>query len=141
MLPVTTVLLNGITAAVADISLNDLSRRRDFAHLQAYFRQRGILQAAAAAAVTVMIGAIAVLLASRTLFGFDTPATFIEGLVSLGISFAVGWVMDVLIRRWNVFPKLKVYYETYGAGLWGALSLTVSMVVALLVQAFVLPLL
>lgn len=141
MVPATTVLLNGVTAAIADISLNDLSRRQDFAHLQAYFRKRSILKAALTAAVTVMIGATAVLLASRLLFGFDVPSTVAQGLATLCLSFGVGWAMDVLIRRWDVFPTLATYYRTYGAGLWGALSLTVSMIVALLVQAFVLPVL
>lgn len=135
----TTVLFNGVVGAVADVALNDLSRARDFAHLRAYFRERSICGAAGAASVTVMIGAVAVLAATSWLFGFDTPSTPLEVAATLFACFAIGFGMDVAIARLRVFRGLEAYYEAHGAGVWGGLSLVVSMAVALVVQAYVLP--
>ena len=141
MLAPTTVLFNGITAAVADVALNDLSRRNDFALLRAYFLEHSILQAAAYASLTVMVGAVAVLLVTRAVAGFCVPRTLGQTAVALSASFAVGWAMDVAIKELRVFPLLDAYYARHGAGLWGALSLVVSMAISLAAQAFVLPLL
>jgi hypothetical protein len=139
MLPATTVFFNGVTAAVADVALNDVSRVRDFASLQQYFSRHGIMQAASYAAITVMIGAIAVILTTRGLFGFDVPHTSSELLLALAVCFGVGWGMDVAIAKANVFPDLKQYYARHGSGFWGALSLVVSMAISLAVQRFLLP--
>lgn len=137
----TTVLFNGITAAVADVALNDISRANNFAKLRPYFEHKSILQAAGYAGLTVMVGAAAVLLTTQLLLGYTTPRQWTEVLLTLGVSFGIGVGMDVLIRRFHVFSGLDAYYNTYGAGVWGGASLVVSMAVALAMQAYVLPLL
>ena len=135
----TLVLFNGITGAVADVALNDVSRMTDFAKLRRYFADRSILGAAGAAGLTVMVGAAAVLLTTQLLFGFAVPTDTQQVLVTLGVSFALGCVMDVAIERLRVFPGLDAYYTAHGAGVWGGASLVVSMLVALGAQAYVLP--
>lgn len=140
MHPATTILFNGIAGAVADVALNDLSRATDVAHLRTYFAHRSILGAAAAAAVTVMLGAAAVLLVTHLCFGFAVPRNLVEGGLTLATSFLIGYAMDVAIARLNVFGNdLRVYYKHHGAGGWGGLSLVVSMAVALVMQGLVLP--
>ena len=137
----TTLLFNAVTAAVADVALNDLSRASDFAHLRAYFMRKSILQAAAYAAATVAIGAALVLLGTRTLLGFAVPRGAGELVWTLGASFLVGCAMDVAIARLRVFRGLEGYYRAHGAGLWGGASLVVCMCISLFMQFHVLPLL
>ena len=135
----TTVFLSGITAAVADITLNDLSRSSNFARLRDYFQNKSILQAAGYAALTVAIGSAAVVLATRFVFGFDVPASAKETALLLATSFTFGYGMDVYIQRMHVFVGLEAYYTRYGAGVWGGLSLTVCMAIALCLQFMLLP--
>lgn len=135
----TTVFLSGITAAVADVTLNDLSRSKDFARLRDYFEQKSILQAAGYAALTVVIGSVAVVVATRLLFGFDVPARAEDTALLLATSFVVGYAMDIAIERMHVFSGLEAYYDLYGAGAWGGLSLTVCMAMALALQFLLLP--
>ena len=142
----TALLLNGLTAAVADVALNDLSRHHDLARrlalteLKPYFARHGILQAASYAAITVVLGAAVVLASTRLLFGFDVPTSSARQVAAcLCVSFVVGWLMDVAIFRMRVFPGLDAYYARHGAGFWGAASLVVSMSISLLVQGVVLP--
>lgn len=137
----TLVLFNGITGAVADVALNDLSRSNDVAKLRAYFAQHSILGAAAAAGLTTAVGAVAVLLATELCCGYAVPSGPLQVIGTLGVSFALGWVMDVVIERLRLFAHLEAYYAAYGAGVWGGLSLVVSMSVAMAAQAYVLPLL
>ena len=135
----TTVLFNGITGAVADVVLNDLSRRGDFGRLRPYFERHGIVQAAGYAAVTVMIGAAIVCAATRVVFGFAVPERWPELALTLATCFGVGYAMDVAIARMHVFAGLEAYYARHGAGAWGGASLVVSMGVALAMQLLVLP--
>ena len=141
MAAATTVLFGAVTGAVADVALNDLSRVNDVARLRPYFATRSILGAAGAAAATVAIGVAAVLLATRAAAGFAVPRTAREAAATLGVSFAIGWAMDVAIHRMRVFDGLDAYYAAHGAGAWGGASLVVSVAVALAAQAYVLPLL
>lgn len=135
----TSVLFNGIAAAVADVALNDMSRHSNFAHLRTYFEKRGILHAAAYAAVTVMVGAGAVLVATQLAFGYSIPSSLLEVSLTLAISFAIGYAMDVAIERTKLFRDLETYYRVHGSGTWGGLSLVVTMTLALAAQTYVLP--
>ena len=137
----TAVLFNAVTAAVADVALNDLSRYNDVAHLRSYFAPRSILAASAAAAATVAVGAAAVMLSTHLVAGYAVPRTTGQLAATLLASFAVGWIMDVAIHRLRVFEGLEEYYASHGAGAWGGASLVVSMCVSLAVQAYLLPLL
>lgn len=135
----TLVLFNGVTGAVADVALNDLSRVNDFVKLRPYFARRGILSAAGAAGLTVAIGAATVLVATHFAVGYTVPLRGYEWGITLVASFVVGWFMDVAIRRLRVFADLEAYYAAHGAGLWGGASLAVSMAISLAMQALVLP--
>ncbi len=136
----TLVLFNGVTGAVADVALNDLSRGTDFAKLRRYFERRSVLGAAGAAALTVMVGAIAVLCTTQLLFDYAEPTNLREVGLTIGVSFVIGCAMDVAIQKARVFGNdLEPYYAAHGAGLWGGASLVVSMAVSLAMQAYVLP--
>ena len=137
--PATLVLFNGITGAVADVVLNDMSRATNFAKLQRYFHRRSILGAAGAAALTVSVGAAAVLCITYACLRYSVPATPQQFLCTVGVSFVVGYAMDVAIQKLRVFSDLDAYYAAHGAGAWGGASLVVSMVVSLAAQAYVLP--
>lgn len=135
----TLLLFNGITGAVADVALNDLSRWNNFAKLRPYFASRSISHAAASAALTVLVGAAAVVGATAIAFGYAMPRSAAQVGLTLGVSFVVGVAMDIAIDRLGVFSGLEAYYAAYGAGAWGGLSLVTSMAISLLVQVYVLP--
>lgn len=135
----TLVLFNGVTGAVADVALNDLSRINDVAKLRGYFAQHSILGAAAAAGLTVVVGAAAVLLVTMGGFGYTVPSDAPQLLTTLCVSFVLGCALDVVLEKLRLFAHLEAYYAAHGAGVWGGLSLVVSMGVALAVQAYVLP--
>lgn len=137
----TAVFLNAIVSATADVCLNDLSRHHDFAKLMPYFRTKSIVQAASISAATVGLAACLVLAVQDALFGRPLPTTWQQTLAFASLAFVLGFVLDVLIDKFNIFKDLKQFYRHNGSGFWGGLSLLVSMLLSLLLQRLVLPVL
>jgi H+/Cl- antiporter ClcA len=60
------------------------------------------------------------------------PETHKEIFIYLVISFIVGYIGDILIYKWDIFPRLKTYYRVVGRGLWGAIAIVFSVFMSLI---------
>ena len=137
----TGILFNGITGAVADIALNDLSKMNNFANLRPYFEDKYITQAALYAGTTTLIGSIVVFIMTTVTFGYTIPTNLVQTIFTLCVAFMIGYGLDVFIHKKKMFKGLDEYYKEHGSGFWGAVSLVVCMAISLFMQRLILPLL
>ena len=91
------------------------------------------MKAALYAGITVLLIVSFITTLFKFLYGKSLPSTKREYLVFLLITFACGFVSDIIINRCNVFPLLKDYYNELGEGLWGGLAILFSVVVSLMI--------
>lgn len=125
--------VGGFVAGFSDILLNDLSRFKEsgkiITSLRPYFNDKPILICALYALITIMVAMIIVSTIFRIMFGTFYPKGFIELFVYILIAYPLGYVMDKMIERFNIFGKtLKPYYKEAGSGHWGALALIVAII-------------
>lgn len=45
------------------------------------------------------------------------------------LAILIGYVLDVLIEKMSIYPHLKPYYEKFGSGFWGSLTLLFVVVI------------
>ena len=123
--------LNFCVAFASDIVLNDLSTHFNIIKtLQPYFQNESILKCALDAGITVSVGIIITIFFSYFLFGFLTPNTFVQLIYFCIIGFLIGYILDILIYKFNVFDnRLNAYYKEFGAGLWGAIAFLFSIII------------
>ena len=146
----TFIFVNFIVSAVSDIVLNDLAHSSRFANkpgsiigsLRPYFDNRTILGSAAFAGITVVSALIALMLMLRAIGISPVLSSWRAAPMYLAIAYAVGYVWDVAIDRWNLFgDDLKEYYNLAGAGKWGAIAFVFSIVISFILQKYFIPLL
>jgi hypothetical protein len=127
------LVLNGIIAFFSDIILNILSHY-DIGNINTllpYFKNKSTFKAALYATITVIIIVIIIMNIFKILYGKTLPENNIETIKYLILTFIVGYIADVLIHKLNIFPKLDLYYKTFGSGLWGGLAICFSVIISL----------
>lgn len=133
------LLINFIIGFVSDIILNHLSNY-DFINLNTlkpYFDNKSIIEAAIYAGITVYLIVLIIVLIFKLIYKRYLPENKNEYLVFLLITFILGFIGDYIIYWIDIFPKLKLYYETVCIGLWGGLAILFSVIVSLLIKHIV----
>ena len=137
------LLLNAKIAFLSDIILNILSTRNigflekysfmnSLKTLKPYFVNKSMFQAAFYALITVIIIVGIIMKIFQIFYDKYLPETHKEIFIYLVLSFIVGYVSDILIYKWNIFPRLQKYYRVVGRGLWGAIAIVFSVFMSLI---------
>lgn len=137
------LLLNAKIAFFSDILLNILSTKRikflekysfmdSLKTLKPYFENKSMFKAAFYALLTVVIIVGIIMKIFEILYDKYLPENKKEIFIYLVLSFIVGYIGDILIYKWNIFPKLQTYYRVVGKGLWGAIAIVFSVSMALI---------
>ena len=136
------LLFNAIIAFLSDIILN-ISVNSDIKYLKnskfynslktlkPYFENKSPFVAAFYALLTVIIIVGIIMKIFQIFYNKYLPETHKEIFIYLVLSFVVGYIGDILIYKWNIFPRLKTYYRVVGKGLWGAIAIVFSVFVSL----------
>ena len=129
------LLLNFIIGFVSDILLNKLSYYNvlNINTLRPYFEDKTILVAALYAGITVLIIAIIISLIYNYFNNDCLPKNRNQYINYLIITFIVSYLSDILIHKLNIFPKLQLYYDIVGSGLWGAIAILFSIILSLFI--------
>ena len=127
--------LSFLVGVVSDFTLQWASRRftssNMLSSLQVYFAQRSPWLSAIYAGATVLLGVWLTLQANRRLFGFYVPSGHVNLVLTSILGFIIGWVLDVLIKKFKPFgDSLDPYYEVAGAGFWGAAALVFAIMMS-----------
>ena len=141
----TFLFINFIVGFIADVILNDLSRKpasqvfpsKIIQSLNIYFINKSIIQAAIYAGLTVVVVLI------PTIYFFNLYFDVFENKLLFTIfSFITGFISDIIIDKLNIFGNtLKPFYKLAGSGLWGGLAIAFSVIVSYLIQIYLLPIL
>ena len=120
---VTFLFINFIVGFIADIILNDLSRKpasqvfpsKIIQSLNIYFINKSIIQAAIYAGLTVIFVLI------PTIYLFNLYFDIFENTLLFSIfSFITGFISDIIIDKLNIFGNtLKPFYKLAGSGYQG----------------------
>jgi hypothetical protein len=124
---------------MSDIVLNDLSTNFNIVKsLKSYFYKQSILKCAFDAGITVLFAVLINMFFSYFLFGFLIPNNFTNLIYFCILAFFVGYLLDVLIDKFNIFGnRLDVYYKELGSGLWGALAFVFSIMISYFIQKYI----
>jgi len=140
--------INFVVSMISDIILNDIAsnnlnfKSKIIDSLKPYFANKSIIIASIYAGLTICLTLGFLALISNQIFGFYMPEKTIELIKYCFIAFIIGYFVDILIYKLNIFGKsLQPYYETSGAGLWGALAFIFSIIISFNIQKYILPLL
>jgi len=136
------LLFNAKIAFFSDILLNILANSNikylknsgfynSLKTLKPYFENKSMFKAAFYALLTVIIIVGIIMKIFQIFYDKYLPETNKEIFIYLVISFIVGYIGDILIYKWDIFPKLKTYYRVVGKGLWGAIAIVFSVFMAL----------
>tara|TARA_B100001093_G_C26800753_1_gene1003278 strand:- start:311 stop:781 length:471 start_codon:yes stop_codon:yes gene_type:complete len=132
------LLLNGIVGFFSDVFLNFIANKdiyKPISSLKPYFQNKSVFKAGIYASLTVLIIVAIIMKLFYYLYGKYLPETnshmHNEIVVYLLITFAIGFIADIIIYKINIFPKLKLYYQSVGMGLWGALAILFSVIISL----------
>ncbi len=136
------LLFNAIIAFLSDIILNILANSdikylknskfyNSLKTLKPYFENKSPFVAAFYALLTVIIIVGIIMKIFQIFYDKYLPETRKEIFIYLVLSFIVGYIGDILIYKWNIFPRLKTYYRVVGKGLWGAIAIVFSVFVSL----------
>lgn len=137
------LLLNAKMAFFSDILLNILSTRKikflekysimdSLKTLKPYFENKPMFKVAFYALLTVIIIVGIIMKIFQIFYDKYLPETSKEIFIYLVISFIVGYIGDILIYKWDIFPRLKTYYRVVGKGLWGAIAIVFSVFMSLI---------
>lgn len=137
------LLLNAKIAFASDIILNILATKKikilekysfmdSLKTLKPYFLNKSMFQVASYALLTVIIIVGIIMKIFQIFYDKYLPESNKEIFIYLVISFIVGYVGDILIYKWDIFPKLKTYYRVVGKGLWGAIAIVFSVFMSLI---------
>jgi len=127
-----------VISFLSDIVLNDLSKYY-ITSLRPYFHNYSILKCALDAGLTVLVGLAVTMCISSIVLGFSLPNTFITLFYFCGIAFVVGYILDKLIYKLNIFGnRLDLYYKTYGSGSWGALAFIFAIAISYVIKNMLL---
>tara|TARA_E500000178_G_C16973541_1_gene732180 strand:+ start:11 stop:508 length:498 start_codon:yes stop_codon:yes gene_type:complete len=137
------LLLNALIAFFSDILLNILSTKKikylekysimdSLKTLKPYFLNKSPFQAAFYASLTVFIIVGIIMKIFQIFYNKYLPEKKKEVFIYLVLSFIVGYIGDILIYKWDIFPRLQKYYRVVGKGLWGAIAIVFSVVMSLI---------
>ena len=114
------ILIIFIISFVSDIMLRILSPKY-IPSLIPYFNSHSTIIAGIYAGLTIMIPTIMMMLINKIIYNTYLPTTLKDIIVFLIIAFIVGWFIDIIIMKTNIFGEsLKPFYDNYGAGFLGA---------------------
>ena len=148
MKSLTFILVVFIVSIVADITLNDLSRKPLSRYvsspiilaLRPYFDEKSILVAGIYAGITVVLALVVSMLVSKYTLKTLVPRDWRELTIFMIISFPIGYLFDVIIAKLNIFgDSLQPYYKATSPGLWGAIAFEVAILVGFLIQKYLIP--
>tara|TARA_B100001094_G_scaffold112170_2_gene108042 strand:- start:3902 stop:4378 length:477 start_codon:yes stop_codon:yes gene_type:complete len=136
------LLFNAKIAFFSDIILNILATKKikflekysimnSLKTLKPYFENKSMFEAAFYALLTVVIIVGIIMKIFQIFYDKYLPETNKEIFIYLVLSFVVGYIGDILIYKWNIFPRLKTYYRVVGKGLWGAIAIVFSVFMSL----------
>ena len=132
------LVFNFLIGFFSDIVLNLLASQdiQFLSTLKPYFANKSVAKAALYAGLTVII--IVGIIMSIFQMTYDKYLPDIDShmhneiVVYLLITFGIGFIADIVIYKINIFPKLKLYYQKVGKGLWGALAILFSVIASLI---------
>ena len=123
------LVLNGIIGFFSDIALNILSNY-NFMNLNTllpYFENKSMLSPAIYASIITFILVLISVNIYKIIFNKWPTNDFMYLAI---IAFIVGYIADVIADKLNTFPGMRLYYDTVGSGVWGALSILLSVVLS-----------
>ena len=137
------LLLNAKIAFFSDILLNLLANSNlkilhkyklydSLKTLKPYFANKSMFLATFYALLTVIIIVGVIMKIFEIATNKYLPESQYEYLLFIGLSFIIGYLADIFIYKINIFPKLQQYYRVVGKGLWGAIAIVFSVIVALI---------
>ena len=143
------IIINFCVAYVSDNVLNDLSKYskiKAFTSLSPYFKKNSIVGAGIYAGLTVAVATIILMILYKVVFNTYLPntrshhlfsSTFMVYFIFFILAYFIGYVLDVLIYRMNVFDDLEPFYSEVGAGNGGALSFIFSLTLSFMLLYFI----
>jgi hypothetical protein len=128
------LVFNFLIGFFSDIVLNILANQdiQFLKTLKPYFANKSVTKAALYAGITVVIIVGIIMSIFHITYDKYLPETVNECFIYLLITFVIGYLSDILIYKINIFPKLKLYYQKVGMGLWGALAILFSVIASLI---------
>ena len=130
------LVFNFLVGFFSDIVLNILTNQdiRFLNTLKPYFSNKSVFKAALYAGLTVIIIIGIIMTIFKMIYDKYLPDSHLnnEIFVYLLITFVIGYLADIAIYKINIFPKLKLYYQKVGKGLWGAIAILFSVIVSLI---------
>jgi len=136
------IIINFCVAYVSDNVLNDLSKYskiKAFTSLSPYFKKKSIIGAGIYAGLTVAVATIILMILYKIVFNTYLPntkshhlfsSTFMVYFIFFIVAYFIGYALDILIYRMNVFDDLQPFYTEVGAGNGGALSFLFSLILS-----------
>jgi len=136
------IIINFCVAYVSDNVLNDLSKYskiKAFTSLSSYFKKKSIVGAGIYAGLTVAVATIILMILYKIIFNTYLPntkshhlfsSTFMVYFIFFILAYCIGYALDILIYRMNVFDDLQPFYTEVGAGNGGALSFLFSLILS-----------
>lgn len=128
------IFLNFCVAFISDVILRFLSTQNInpiITSLKPYFKNKSIMYAGFLAGLTIVSALLISLSVSYLCFGFIIPSSYNEMIYFLLISFILGYIIDYLIYKWQLFGEsLNQYYKLAGAGFWGASAFLFSIIIS-----------
>ena len=130
------IIINFLVSFMSDIILNDLSTNYGIvSSLKPYFYKQPIIKTACVAGITIVLALILTMAASNLLLGFSVPSNYRNLLYFSLLAFALGFIIDILIYKMNIFGnRLTLYYKEEGAGFWGATAFIFSIIISYFIQ-------
>jgi len=127
------IIVNFFVGFFSDIFLNVISSNTKYLQsLRKYFNNLSVTRAAIYAGLTIVSALIPTMLIYKILTNKYVPKSNKDLIYFVILTFIIGYVYDILIEQYNVFPNLDEYYELYGAGFWGAFAFVFSVVISYL---------
>ena len=128
------LVFNFLIGFFSDIVLNILANQdiQFLKTLKPYFANKSVTKAALYAGITVVIIVGIIMSIFQMTYDKYLPETVNEYFIYLLITFVIGFIADIVIYKINIFPKLKLYYQKVGMGLWGALAILFSVIASLI---------
>ena len=136
----TFILVNFVVSAISDLVLNILSRQnispKEITSLKSYFDLHSPITTAIYAGLTVVSVLIVNILLASILFKFSIPTNISQLFIFILIAYPLGYFADIFIYKYSVFGnELDEYYETTGAGVWGAIAFVFAIIVSYILIA------
>jgi len=136
------ILINFFVSFLSDIILNDLANKKIMDtgfkiiySLKPYFQDKSIIISGIYAGLTIIVSLAFVMLLSKIILGFYEPTNSYTLLQFLFLSFVIGYFIDILIEKLDIFGKsLHPYYKEAGSGFWGAVAFIFSIVISFYIK-------